>query len=226
MKFNIHAGHNADGQRFCGAIGYLKESTEARKIKDELKRLLEGHIVYDCTCENGTSKNDVLQKIVAQCNKNKVDIDVSIHLNAGGGNGVEVYYYSDEMKPVSERICKSISQLGFKNRGAKQNKTFYVLKNTKSKAILIECCFVDSLKDYNIYNYKDMAKAIYEGLIGSYKVRVIADSLNIRSSSTYFSKKVGAITDKGVYTIVEEKNGWGKLKSGIGWVNLKYTKKL
>ena len=25
------------------------------------------------------------------------------------------------------------------------------------------------------------------------------------------------------YTIVDEKNGWGKLKSGAGWINLNYT---
>ena len=29
-----------------------------------------------------------------------------------------------------------------------------------------------------------------------------------------------------VYTIVGEKNGWGKLKSGAGWISLQYTKKL
>lgn len=27
------------------------------------------------------------------------------------------------------------------------------------------------------------------------------------------------------YTIVEEKNGWGRLKSGAGWISLSYTKK-
>ena len=35
---------------------------------------------------------------------------------------------------------------------------------------------------------------------------------------------------KGVYTIVAEKavgnSLWGKLKSGAGWINLKYTKKV
>lgn len=36
----------------------------------------------------------------------------------------------------------------------------------------------------------------------------------------------GAITDKGVYTIVDQSNGWGKLKSGAGWINLKYTKRV
>jgi N-acetylmuramoyl-L-alanine amidase len=29
-----------------------------------------------------------------------------------------------------------------------------------------------------------------------------------------------------MYTIVAEQNGWGKLKSGIGWINLKYTVKV
>ena len=30
----------------------------------------------------------------------------------------------------------------------------------------------------------------------------------------------------GGYTIVEEQNGWGKLKSGIGWICLKYTERM
>lgn len=40
---------------------------------------------------------------------------------------------------------------------------------------------------------------------------------------------VGAIREvagkKNKYTIVEEKNGWGRLKSGAGWISLSYTKK-
>ena len=31
---------------------------------------------------------------------------------------------------------------------------------------------------------------------------------------------------KNKYTIVEEKNGWGRLKSGAGWISLSYTKKV
>ena len=43
--------------------------------------------------------------------------------------------------------------------------------------------------------------------------------------------KLGSITDKGVYTIVEEKTGtgatkWGKLKSGAGWISLDYVRKI
>lgn len=32
-KFNIHAGHCPDGKGASGAVGILKESTEARKVK-------------------------------------------------------------------------------------------------------------------------------------------------------------------------------------------------
>ena len=58
----------------------------------------------------------------------------------------------------------------------------------------------------------------------SFKVRVTVDSLNYRAGAGVQYKINGAITDRGVYTIVDQKNGWGKLKSGAGWINLKYTK--
>lgn len=61
--------------------------------------------------------------------------------------------------------------------------------------------------------------------IKSYLVRVTADALNYRSGPGTNYKINGVIRDKGTYTIVEEKNGWGKLKSGAGWISLKYTEK-
>lgn len=64
-----------------------------------------------------------------------------------------------------------------------------------------------------------------------YRVKVMADCLYIRKGSGTNTAKVGSITDKGVYTIVEEKNGvgatkWGKLKSGVGWISLDYVRKI
>ena len=58
------------------------------------------------------------------------------------------------------------------------------------------------------------------------------DVLNIRANANASSKKTGSLAynDPNPYTIVETKeNGtetWGKLKSGIGWINLRYTKKV
>jgi len=60
----------------------------------------------------------------------------------------------------------------------------------------------------------------------TFKVRVIASELNIRSGpGTKFATN-GSIKDKGVYTIIAEQNGWGKLKSGAGWISLSFTKRV
>lgn len=175
LKINVHAGHNPDGKIACGAVGLIKESTEARKVKDKVISMLknDGHTVYDCSCENGTSQQSVLNNIVTKCNSYSVDLDVSIHFNAGGSKtknsvttGTEVFIYSatSKAKPYAENILKNISSLGFKNRGLKVSNTLYFLKNTKSPAVLIECCFVDDPDDIALYNADKMAKAIVDGI--------------------------------------------------------------
>lgn len=60
----------------------------------------------------------------------------------------------------------------------------------------------------------------------SFKVKVTADVLNIRAGAGTSFNITGAIKDQGVYTIIEESNGWGKLKSGAGWISLAYTKRV
>lgn len=60
----------------------------------------------------------------------------------------------------------------------------------------------------------------------SYMVKIEASALNIRKGPGTQYDIVGCIKDRGIYTIVEEKNGWGKLKSGAGWINLDYTQRV
>lgn len=54
------------------------------------------------------------------------------------------------------------------------------------------------------------------------------DVLNIRKTPNARGVKTGSLEwdDPNSYTIIEEKNGWGRLKSDIGWINLHYTKKV
>lgn len=59
-----------------------------------------------------------------------------------------------------------------------------------------------------------------------YKVKVALSALNIRKGPSATTPLMGVIHDKGIYTIVETTNGWGRLKSGAGWINLYYTKKV
>ena len=177
MIINVHAGHNPDGKIACGAVGYLKESTEARRVKEEVVRMLRemGHTVYDCTVESGISSTDVLKKIVGKCNEHTVDLDVSLHFNSADGlkedgvtTGTEVLVHSGYSKALDEAqaVCAAISALGYKNRGVKYRPDLYFLNKTKAPAMLVECCFVSDKDDVKLYDHYLMAKAIVKGITG------------------------------------------------------------
>ncbi len=61
-----------------------------------------------------------------------------------------------------------------------------------------------------------------------FKVKVSTPNLRIRKGPGTNYAKTGKFTDKGVFTITEIKSGsgsakgWGKLKSGAGWISLDY----
>ena len=66
----------------------------------------------------------------------------------------------------------------------------------------------------------------------SYLAKVTASALNIRKGAGTNFAVTGVIRDKGTYTIVAESKGqgatkgWGKLKSGAGWISLDFVKKV
>lgn len=65
-----------------------------------------------------------------------------------------------------------------------------------------------------------------------YVVKVIIPNLNIRKGPGTGYDRTGRFTGVGRFTIVDAKNGdgsdsgWGKLKSGMGWISLDYTEKV
>ena len=60
----------------------------------------------------------------------------------------------------------------------------------------------------------------------TYKVRITANTLNVRSGAGTSYKVTTTVKKNGIYTITAEQNGWGKLKSGAGWISLKYTERV
>lgn len=57
-------------------------------------------------------------------------------------------------------------------------------------------------------------------------VKIMANTLNVRVGAGV-EYKIRTTVKKGeIYTIVEEKDGWGKLKSGDGWIYLDYVTKI
>ena len=59
-----------------------------------------------------------------------------------------------------------------------------------------------------------------------YLVRITANVLNVRKGAGIGYKTTTTVNKGEVYTIVQEQNGWGKLKSGAGWISLAYTKRV
>ena len=54
----------------------------------------------------------------------------------------------------------------------------------------------------------------------TFLVEIICDELNIRQKADFNSKIVGTVKRGEVYTIIQEENGLGKLKSGAGYISL------
>lgn len=104
-----------------------------------------------------------------------------------------------------------------------QKGAFHELENAKKCA--------DANKGYAVFD--ESGKQVYpkEDFL-SYLVEVTATDLNIRKGPGTNYGKTGKFTGKGVFTITEERagtgsnKGWGKLKSGAGWISLDYVKRL
>lgn len=107
-----------------------------------------------------------------------------------------------------------------------QKGAFYDLSNAKKCA--------DKNKGYSVFD--ENGKAVYTSkatnITSSFKVQISISDLNIRKGPGTNYAAIGKFTGKGVFTIVETKQGtgstkgWGKLKSGAGWIALDYAKKI
>ena len=83
--------------------------------------------------------------------------------------------------------------------------------------------------------YDSAGNAVYTSAAKSavpYLVRVKITDLNIRKGPGTNYAKTGQFTGIGTFTIVEESGGqgsvkgWGRLKSGAGWISLDYTERV
>ena len=139
-----------------------------------------------------------------------------------------------------DNISNLIISVRDTGRGIKAE-DWYIINQDRIPAVLVEGGFMDNTYDYKIITsdagQTAYAKSVAEGLIEflglekksqstepnvPFTVKVDIDDLNIRKGPGINYAKTGLKTGKGVFTIVEVKNGsgsktgWGKLKSGTG----------
>ena len=179
FKLAIDAGHglNTYGKRCLKSID-PKETREwvlNSRIANYLAEYLKN---YECEIkrvDDVTGQKDI--SLSARCktaNNWGADFYLSIHhnagINGGSGGGVVIYSYrntsADTHKKRNILYNEVIAQTGLKGNRYDPTLTsgFYVIKNTKMPAVLIECGFMDSTVDTPIILTEDFAKKTAKGL--------------------------------------------------------------
>ena len=156
LKVAVAAGHTLFGAGTGAVSGRFKESYIARDITmhiiNELKR--KGHKVTECTINSSGSQSQYLKDQVNRANNSGADLFLCVHLNAcesHQGNGSEIYTWNGKEHKEAVKILNNLKELGFKKRGVKSGNSFYVIKKTKMKALLLEVFFLDNKHDQELY---------------------------------------------------------------------------
>lgn len=119
----------------------------------------------------------------------------------------------DKLYRVRKEWANATSQIG----------TYRILDNAKKAA--------DNNYGYKVFD--ENGEVVYEPKTeSSFHVKVSIPNLNVRTGPGTNYPVTGFYTNIGVFTIVEVKkgkgssSGWGRLKSGVGWISLDYCKKI
>lgn len=182
-------------------------------------------------------------------------LDIHNNSGGGNGFEVFYSVVGGVGKTLAENIEKEVKAIGQNSRGCKTRRGdngdyFGFIRSTRMPAVICEGVFVDNAVDAaqadtdaecrafgeayarGILNTLGIAPGAGTGSSlqnGTFLVKVTIDDLNIRTgpgenyASTFF-------IEPGVYTIVETKTVdglvWGRLKSGAGWICLKYASRM
>ena len=170
----IDPGHGGPDPGAIG-IGGVRETDVVLDVAKIVKNLLSDKgVKVKLTRENETDLD--LSPRVAFANRTDADIFVSIHANASRGkrrdiNGLETFYYRGwRGRLLAKRIQKQILTVspGSPDRGVKQGR-FYVIKNTRMPAVLVEIGFLtgrlDARRLEKINHRKRLAYAIAKGIL-------------------------------------------------------------
>ena len=192
-QINISSGHSINCQ---GASDIINEVTEARRVVDRIYEMCKslGIEVYKYH-DTSSSSSQNLANIANWHNQFKDGIDISIHFNAyqhtSNSMGTEVCYYSQPT--LAKHVSSEISNAsGLKDRGAKERKGLYVLKNTIKPMLLIEVCFCDSSYDVQKYqeNLDNICSAIIKALTG--KTYQVNNTNNNSNNDKIYRVQIGA----------------------------------
>ena len=181
-------------------VGAYTDLPNAKKACDKAGKDYE---VYD---SKGVAIYPVNSTVKVENNNYKVGDTVKLIKNAKYSNGLTIPSWVINSKLFVREVRKNGE----------------IIISTKSTGAITGVVKADQLTPYveNTNNTNKISTFV------PYIVSINTDVLNIRSGAGTNYKIVGQVKKYELYTIVDEKNGWGKLKSGAGWIALNYTTKV
>ena len=149
---------------------------------------------------------------------NRKGIQIEICYSKSGG-----VRFENAEKNAAKFIAQLLKERGWGVDKVKKHQDFsnkYCPHRTLDKGW---ASFVNMVKDY----LNELNKPTQVNQTKTFLVEIICNELNIRQQADFNSKVVGTVKKGEVFTIVEEKNGLGKLKSGAGYIsmNAKYVRR-
>ncbi|HFL3105457.1 TPA: N-acetylmuramoyl-L-alanine amidase [Clostridioides difficile] len=183
MKICITVGHSILKSGACTSADGVVNEYQYNKflapvLADTFRK--EGHKVDVIICPEKQFKTKSEEKSykIPKINSGNYNLLIELHLNSSGVGafGTEVFYYSEKGKEYAQRVVDKLSKPFIRkkvdkevgNRGAKLDKSLYILNSSKPTAILIESFFCDNKEDYEKakkLGYEGVAKLIVEGVL-------------------------------------------------------------
>ena len=231
----VLSGNTWSGSSWDGTSKYTKKTQEQRpdgswetitadfRKYPCMEKSVSDHSAYLLGAKNG---DKLRYDGIAGCTDYKKAVQILID----GGYATD-QSYADQLISIIERWNLTQYDLPVEEEMYRVRKTwsdeasqkgaFHVLDNA------IQCA--NENPGYSVYDSK--GKPIYTSPKVPFEVRVDISNLNVRKGPGTNYDRVG-YTGKGIFTILEVKqgegssSGWGRLKSGMGWISLDFAVRL
>ena len=196
-RIYLGVGHGGSDPGAC-ANGFQEKNLAlaiALACQDELAR--HGVLVKMSRTKD---ESDSVAAKVNECNAYSPDLALDIHINAGGGDGAEVFHTikGGTGKTLAVNILDEVVKIGQNSRGTKTKSNssgsdyFGFIRSTKAPAVIVECAFIDTLKDIQIID-----TAAKQAAMGVAIAKGILKTLGIASTAQEATKVENKAEDTG-----------------------------
>ncbi len=150
MKIYIDPGHGGNDPGAIGPTG-LKEKDVNLNIAVNVGKILSRHGINAILTRQGDNRVELVDR-VKMANDNNADCFISVHINSAtnsAATGTETFAFPNSVlgTKLAGAVQKAlVNEINLADRGVK-HKDFFVLKNTKMPAVLIEVAFINNPKE-------------------------------------------------------------------------------